>query len=70
MLALTPIYTGRNLLKSKSLAERIVMARVAQGSEGTCIEYVQGIATELRKLGIDDPAVREFWHALQQSSDS
>jgi len=36
----------------------------ANGRDGPCIRYVAGISEELRRLGIDDPTVRDVWDAV------
>ena len=61
--ALVPIYAGKNLL-NETLKDRAKMARAAEGNCGRCIDYVKGVLDELSKLGIDDPAVKEFWQAV------
>jgi cation transport protein ChaC len=63
--AVAPIYSGKNLLSGKSLAELAAMARIAQGVDGKCIDYARNIATKLAELGIDDPEVDEFRRALE-----
>jgi cation transport protein ChaC len=66
VLAVTPRYMGPNLIGNKPLAERASMARLAVGTHGNCADYVKAIADKLTELGIDDPAVREFWEAIRQ----
>jgi cation transport protein ChaC len=63
--AVAPIYSGKNLLSGKSVAELAAMARIAQGVDGKCIDYARNIATKLAELGIDDPEVDEFRRALE-----
>jgi cation transport protein ChaC len=63
--AVVPIYSGKNLLDGRSSAELAAMVRVAQGDNGKCIDYARNIAMKLADLGIDDPDVDEFWHALK-----
>ena len=55
---------GRTYIGDKIIAERAAMARVAAGKAGKCIDYVANIRQELRRRGIDDPNVEEFWQAL------
>ncbi len=64
--AVTPHYTGPNLIGNMPLAQRAAMARVAVGTDGSCANYVSNIAARLAALGIDDPVVREFAEAVQQ----
>ena len=60
--ALTPVndqskgtYVGKVPAK-----ERAVMAKIAKGKRGNCIEYVRNIHAKLGTLGIDDEDVAEF----------
>lgn len=47
-----------------SLAERVQMCKRARGSSGPCVSYVENTHDRLRKMGIVDPAVNEFWDAV------
>ena len=66
VIAFVSIYAGKNLIRDKTLAELAEMARKASGSSGRCFDYVRGIIEKLSDLGLDDPAVTEFWQAIQQ----
>ena len=57
----------RFLFLTTEQLDYVSMARLATGTDGKCADYVRGIADKLAELGIDDPAVREFWEAVQQS---
>lgn len=59
---------ARTYIGDKSIAERAGMARVAAGKAGRCIDYVANIREELRRRGIDDASVEEFWHVLRTSA--
>lgn len=62
--AIVPVYIGKNPISSdetKHLAEMVLRAK---GRDGPCIRYVKGISEELRRLGIDDPAVRDLEDAV------
>jgi cation transport protein ChaC len=61
------IYAGKNMIGGKTIAERAEMARQSSGTSGSCIDYVRGITEKLCELGIDDPAVTEFWEAVNGS---
>ena len=45
---------------SDAVAQRAAMARVAEGKDGRCVDYVRNIRRRLTDLGINDPAVEEF----------
>ena len=62
--ALVAIYSGKNLLSGRSVAELVTMASAAEGNCGSCIDYVKNIAAKLSELEIHDPAVDEFELAL------
>jgi cation transport protein ChaC len=49
-----------------SLAERVRMAKRAQGSSGTCVTYVRSIHDKLQELRIADAAVTEFWNEVSR----
>lgn len=62
--ASVPVYRGPNLIHGPRL-ETAAMMRRAAGKHGPCLRYVQEIAEALEKLGINDPAVTEFWRDVQ-----
>jgi cation transport protein ChaC len=62
--AICPVYEGNNFILRdgiEQIAERVFQA---SGKKGKCVDYVKGIADELTRLGIDDPAVSELWRTL------
>jgi glutathione-specific gamma-glutamylcyclotransferase len=62
--ALVPLYQGRNIIRATGTAEIAAMALKAKGTSGNCASYTEGVAEQLRKLGIADPAVAEMHRAL------
>jgi glutathione-specific gamma-glutamylcyclotransferase len=58
---------GKTYIGDKSIAERVSMARNAEGKAGKCLDYVTNIRQELRRREIDDPFVEEFWRALSET---
>lgn len=60
VLAFVPLYEGQNLIKGKSLEEIASMVAGASGNNGTCLNYIYGIARKLSELKIHDPAVTEL----------
>jgi cation transport regulator ChaC len=65
VIAITAICPRSNLIRNKSISEIAQMARVAEGKSGKCSDYVENVAIELERLGINDPAVREFRQAMR-----
>jgi cation transport regulator ChaC len=64
--AVVPICRAEDsLLRNKSPKELAAMARQAVGERGPCLDYVANVARTLANSGIDDPAVQEFWTAIQ-----
>ncbi len=59
------IYSGHHLLSNKSVEEKAHMVRVAVGTDGKCVHYVERVAQKLSDLGIEDPEVRQLLEALQ-----
>lgn len=66
VVAFVSLYTGKNLMRGKTLSERVEMARKASGTSGSCFDYVRSVAEKLAELGLDDRAVTEFWEAVQE----
>ena len=64
--AFVPVYQGKNIIGEKSIKETASMAAKTQGSEGSCMDYVERISAKLRELGIDDPAVMALGNALEK----
>jgi cation transport regulator ChaC len=52
------VYTGRNIVKSKTIDDIVSMIVKARGKKGSCVSYVKGIADKLHEMGIEDPVVR------------
>ncbi len=46
---------------SLSIEDRAAMARIAEGSDGKCIDYVSNIKKKLEELNITDNNVNEFY---------
>ncbi len=64
VIGFVSIYAGKNVIRGKTLGERAKMAWKASGASGLCVGCVRGIAEKLCELGIDDPAVTDFWKAV------
>jgi cation transport protein ChaC len=75
VLAHVPMYTGRNLIRNKSLDEIAAMIVKARGTKGACASYIKDVAAVLRKAepleaksaAIGKPA--SFGRALQNVID-
>ena len=65
LTAFVPLYDGKNVIEGKPIEEVAKMVLAASGTDGTCLDYVNGIAKKLSALGIDDPAVAELWNAVE-----
>lgn len=65
--AVVPIYTGKQLIEGRTLHELASMVRAASGTHGRCLDYVEGVATKLSEMGIDDPAVAELWKTISET---
>jgi cation transport regulator ChaC len=63
------IYEGKNLIDEKtSPAERAAMVLKARGIRGSNFDYVKMIYEGLGSVGINDPAVSEFWQIVKEQS--
>ena len=63
------IYEGENLIDEKSPPpERAAMVLKASGIRGPNFDYVKMVYEGLGSVGIDDPAVSEFWRIVKGSS--
>lgn len=62
--ALVPIYNGQNIVPPEAVPEAIRAMRLASGTSGRCIDYVNDIHNLLESLGIEDPAVHGTWTML------
>jgi glutathione-specific gamma-glutamylcyclotransferase len=63
--AIVPIYEGKNLVKADSLEETAELVMRASGTSGSCRAYIINVATKLKSLGVDDPAVIALARALE-----
>ena len=64
------IYLGKNLIDEKTPpTKRAVMVLKAKGTRGCNFDYVEMIFEGLGSVGIDDPAVSEFWRIVQEQSE-
>ena len=68
VIALVPLYEGRNVIPAADTKETAAMALRANGTHGSCATYIQRVADHLRDLGIDDPAVSAVSAALATAS--
>ena len=57
VIALVPVYEGRQLILGKSLGEIAAMAIAAQGIRGTGVQYVRDVAAHLASAGVNDAVV-------------
>lgn len=64
VIATVAIYEGKSLDPSEEIDHIAKMVLKASGRDGPCIQYLKSIRSELQRLGIDDPAVRELWGAI------
>lgn len=58
-------YIGKNIIEGKTIEEIAQMVLSASGTNGTCLQYINGIAKELSSLGIEDAAVMELLRAIE-----
>jgi len=66
VVALVPMYEGRNIIQEDNLSKIAAMAIKARGTRGSGVEYVRDIAHQLQASGIDDPVVRDLWEEVQR----
>ncbi|BAQ17046.1 cation transport protein chaC [Methyloceanibacter caenitepidi] len=63
--ARTYIYDGPRLIENGlTLQERAAMILVAEGIAGSSYDYIANVRAHLDRLGVNDPAVDELWHAV------
>ena len=63
------IYEGENLLDEKTPPpKRAAMVLKAKGIRGSNFDYVKMVCEGLGSVGIDDPAVSEFWRTVKEQS--
>jgi cation transport regulator ChaC len=67
--AIVPIYEGKNIIAALDLQDLEQMVRVARGTDGSGIEYVQRVANELKRAGVDDPVVTELAATIARHSN-
>jgi cation transport protein ChaC len=64
------IYEGKNLIDEKTPPpERVAMVLKARGIRGSDFDYVKMVYEGLGSVGIDDPAVSEFWRIVKEQSE-
>ena len=63
--AIIPIYAGRNIINPEEENRIVKLVLSAKGRDGSCVNYVEGIATQLRKMNIKDSAVEELNQLLK-----
>jgi cation transport protein ChaC len=62
--AVVPIYEGKNIIAIGDLAALGRQILDARGTSGSGTEYVQSVVRELKRAGIDDPAVAKVANAI------
>jgi cation transport protein ChaC len=65
--AYVPIYHGKNIVAGGAQQKAVMVTR-AEGTKGSCRNYVKDTAELLAKLGIEDSAVSELWKAVQKET--
>lgn len=65
VIAVVPIYDGKNLIVGKTIDEIAQMVLTATGTSGACSAYVKNVAHQMTEIGIADPAVTELCNALE-----
>lgn len=72
VLAYTPINstTANSYIGNLSPQQRAQMVLAANGTAGSCYDYVRNIARTLKKLGIRDQEVKTFKHAVENVRQS
>ncbi len=68
VMALVPLYGGKNVLPAARASEVVGMALKANGTSGSCASYINAVFDHLSELGINDPAVSEVHKALQRQT--
>jgi cation transport protein ChaC len=63
--AIVPIYEGKNLVKADTPEAIAALVTRASGRSGSCRAYVIDVATKLKNIGVDDPAVTAVVRALE-----
>jgi cation transport protein ChaC len=69
VVASVTVYTGKNIISSKTIDDIASMVAKARGKSGSCVSYVRGIAEKLHEMGIEDPVVNATWQAVQHAQD-
>jgi cation transport regulator ChaC len=69
VVASVTVYTGKNIISSKTIDDIASMVAKARGKSGSCVSYVRGIAEKLHEMGIEDPVVNATWQAVQRAQD-
>lgn len=60
VLALAPLYNGKNILPPATTQELVESVRQARGTSGACSDYIVDVYDKLARLGIDDPVVTQL----------
>jgi cation transport protein ChaC len=69
--AYTPVNdtTKNTYIGGLPINERISMAKLTQGENGSCVEYITNIRNKLNNLNIKDLCVEEFYSLLVKTND-
>lgn len=59
--------TASTYVGDLTVADRAKLVKTAQGTEGTCLEYVSKVRKHLTELGVTDPSVEAFWTEVTQT---
>lgn len=58
--AITPIYSGKNIITGKSLDEIVAMIAAARGKSGSCKDYASNVIAQIQALGVHDAAIADL----------
>lgn len=64
--ATTFVYAGANIILGKTDEDIARMVLRARGTDGAALEYVRDCKTNLKSVGIADPAVDKLWDAVER----
>lgn len=67
--ALVPINdaTASTYMGYETLSARAGLVKTAQGTNGSCFEYVSSVRKHLTELGVTDPAVEALWSEVTEA---
>lgn len=68
--AIVPLYEGKNLVNADTPEAIAALVMRASGTSGSCRAYVIDVATKLKTLGVDDPAVTALVSAIDGAPTS